>query len=132
VERVYKDDHGLWIINDPSYGCFDGSVAAIGTCGDSKMRPLSDREHFKGSIWHSPDLDGKSTRVKKVVIIGGGASAFEVLDFIARSPRVAREVDHTEKPLRRFSARNEHPGLREDVSLDHRRRPALISLQECI
>jgi len=36
VEKVYKDPHGGWIINDPSNGRFDGVIATIGTCGDRK------------------------------------------------------------------------------------------------
>jgi hypothetical protein len=90
VERVYKDPHGRWIINDPSYGRFDGVIAAIGTCGDPKMPTLPGQEHFKGEIWHSSQLDGKKAKGKKVAIIGGGASAVEALEFVA-----AEEAEHT-------------------------------------
>jgi hypothetical protein len=49
------------------------------------------QEHFKGSISHSSDLEGKSARGKKVGIIGGGgASAVEALEFVARE-----EASHT-------------------------------------
>ena len=37
VNKVYKDEKGRWIINDPSNGRFDGIIAAVGTCGDPKM-----------------------------------------------------------------------------------------------
>jgi hypothetical protein len=47
------------------------------------MPHLPGQEHFKGSISHSSDLEGKSARGKKVVIIGGGASAVEALEFVA-------------------------------------------------
>jgi hypothetical protein len=83
VEKVYQDPHGRWIVNDPSNGRFDGVIAAIGTCGDPKMPILPGQEHFKGEICHSSQLDGKSAKGKKVVIIGGGASAVEALEFVA-------------------------------------------------
>jgi len=82
VEKVYKDDQGRWIINDPSNGRFDGVIAAIGTCGEPKMPHLTGQETFKGEIYHSSKLDGKKAEGKKVVIIGGGASAVEALEFV--------------------------------------------------
>lgn len=85
VEKVYKDPHGRWIVNDPSLGRFDGIIAAVGTCGDPKMPTLPGQEHFKGEIWHSSQLDGKSAKGKTVAIIGGGASAVEALEFVAHS-----------------------------------------------
>lgn len=85
VERVYKDFQGRWIINSPSNGHFDGVIAAIGTCGDPKMPNIPGQEHFKGEIWHSSELDGKSAKGKKVIIIGGGASAVEALEFVHAS-----------------------------------------------
>lgn len=85
VHRVYQDSRDRWIINDPKYGRFEGVIAAVGTCGDPKMPTLPGQEHFKGSIWHSSDLDGKSAVGKKVAIIGGGASAVEALEFVAQS-----------------------------------------------
>lgn len=36
VDKVYQDEKGLWIINDPSNGRFDGVIAAVGTCGAPK------------------------------------------------------------------------------------------------
>ncbi|OCL01248.1 FAD/NAD(P)-binding domain-containing protein [Glonium stellatum] len=83
VTKVYKDSHGRWIINDPSYGRFDGVIAAIGTCGDPKMAHITGQEKFKGEIYHSSQLDGKNAKDKKVVVIGGGASAVEALEFVA-------------------------------------------------
>lgn len=38
VNKVYQDEKGRWIINDPSNGRFDGLIAAVGTCGDPKSR----------------------------------------------------------------------------------------------
>ncbi|KAK7727457.1 hypothetical protein SLS57_002930 [Botryosphaeria dothidea] len=83
VEKVYKDSHGRWIINDTSNGRFDGVIAAIGTCGDPKAPHIPGQEKFKGDIYHSSELDGKEAKGKKVIVIGGGASAVEALEFVA-------------------------------------------------
>ncbi|KAF2739576.1 FAD/NAD(P)-binding domain-containing protein [Polyplosphaeria fusca] len=90
VESVYQDEHGRWIINDPSYGRFDGVIAAIGTCGDPKMPRIPGQDGFKGDIYHSSQLDGKHAKGKKVAIVGGGASAVEALEFVA-----AEDAAHT-------------------------------------
>ena len=71
------------VINDPSYGRFGGIIAAIGTCGDPKMAYVPGQEKFKGEIYHSSQLDGKKAKDKKVIVIGGGASAVEALEFVA-------------------------------------------------
>lgn len=81
VEKIYKDAQGRWIINDPSKGRFDGVIAAVGTCGDPKVPHLPGQDQFKGEIYHSSDLDGKSAKGKNVIIIGGGASAVEALEW---------------------------------------------------
>lgn len=82
VEKVYKDEQGRWIINDPSQGRYDGVIAAVGTCGDPKMPHVPGQEKFKGEIYHSSKLDGKEAKDKKVLIVGGGASAIEALEFV--------------------------------------------------
>lgn len=82
ITKTYKDAHGRWILNDTSNGRFDGIIAAVGTCGDPKTPHIPGQEKFKGSIYHSSDLDGKSAKDKKVLIIGGGASAVEALEFV--------------------------------------------------
>lgn len=81
VEKVYQDDKGRWIINDPSLGRFEGIVAAVGTCGDAKMPHIPGMDKFKGEIYHSSDLTGKQAKGKKMIVIGGGASAVEALEF---------------------------------------------------
>lgn len=81
VEKVWKDDQGRWIINDESNGRFDGIIAAIGTCGDPKMVQIKGQEKFQGDIFHSSELDGKDAKGKKILVIGGGASAIEALEF---------------------------------------------------
>lgn len=83
VEKVYKDNNGRWIINDTSNGRFDGIIAAVGTCGDPKVPHIPGQEKFKGEIYHSSELDGKQAKGKKVLVIGGGASAVEALEFVA-------------------------------------------------
>jgi cation diffusion facilitator CzcD-associated flavoprotein CzcO len=70
------------VINDPSQGRYDGVIAAIGTCGDPKTPHVPGQDKFKGPIYHSSKLDGVSAKGKKVLIIGGGASAIEALDFV--------------------------------------------------
>ncbi|KAF2495683.1 FAD/NAD(P)-binding domain-containing protein [Lophium mytilinum] len=92
VDKVYKDSDGRWIINDPSNGYFDGVIAAIGTCGDPKMAHIHGESNFKGEIYHSSQLDGKSAKGKKVVIIGGGASAVEALEFVAHEDAAHTDV----------------------------------------
>ena len=82
VTKTYKDPKGRWIVNDPSNGRFDGVIAAIGTCGDPKTPHIPGQEKFKEQIYHSSDLDGKPAKDKKVLIIGGGASAVEALEFV--------------------------------------------------
>ena len=45
------------------------------------MPHISNQEAFKGEIAHSSQLDSKTAAGKKVLIIGGGASAVEALEF---------------------------------------------------
>lgn len=81
VEKVYKDKLGRWIINNPANGRFDGIIPAIGTCGAPKMAHLPGQETFKGDIFHSSALDGKNANGKRILIVGGGASAVEALEW---------------------------------------------------
>jgi cation diffusion facilitator CzcD-associated flavoprotein CzcO len=55
------------------------------------MPSLPDQDQFKGTICHSSDLDGKDIKGKRALIIGGGASAFEALEFAVHSG--AAEID---------------------------------------
>ncbi|KAI9727340.1 MAG: hypothetical protein M1828_006960 [Chrysothrix sp. TS-e1954] len=82
VEKTYKDEKGRWIINNPANGRFDGIIAAVGSCGEPKMAHIPGQENFKGEIYHSSQLDGKTAYDKEVAIIGGGASAVEALEFV--------------------------------------------------
>jgi cation diffusion facilitator CzcD-associated flavoprotein CzcO len=81
VTSISKDKQGRWIVNNPSNGRFDGVIVAVGTCGDPKVPHLPDQEKFNGDIFHSSKLDGKEARGKKVLIVGGGASAVEALQW---------------------------------------------------
>jgi len=46
---------------------------------------IPDQETFEGEIYHSSMLDGKTAQGKKVLIIGGGASAVEALEFVVNT-----------------------------------------------
>ncbi|KAK4099207.1 FAD/NAD(P)-binding domain-containing protein [Parathielavia hyrcaniae] len=82
VDRVYQDKGGRWIVNDPSLGAFDGVISAIGTCGEPKIPHMPGMDTFGGDIHHSSQLTGAcSARDKTMIIIGGGASAVEALEF---------------------------------------------------
>ena len=85
VNSVRDSGNERWIINDTSNGTFDGVIAAIGSCSDPKMPHIQDQEKFKGKIYHSSELDGKDVKGKTVLIIGGGASAVEAMEFVAKS-----------------------------------------------
>ncbi|KUL89390.1 hypothetical protein ZTR_04332 [Talaromyces verruculosus] len=93
ITSVKKNSSGRWIINDneAQYGTFDGIVAAVGSCGDPQMPHLPDHEKFSGPTFHSSELDGKDVKGKKVLIIGGGASAVEALEFAVSND--AAEID---------------------------------------
>ena len=56
------------------------------------MPYLSNQEAFKGQISHSSQLDGKSASGKKVLIIGGGASAVEALEFALHTGAASTSV----------------------------------------
>ncbi|KAH7031649.1 monooxygenase [Microdochium trichocladiopsis] len=83
VEKVYKDDKGRWVVNTPSNGYFAGVIAAVGTCGDPKMPHMDGMDRFQGPVYHSSKLDGVEAEGKNIVVIGGGASAVEALEFAA-------------------------------------------------
>ena len=92
VNSVKQDKQGRWIINDSLHGRFDGVIAAIGSCGDAKMPHLQDQEKFKGEIYHSSKLDGKTAKGKRVLIVGGGASAVEGLEFVVHTDAASASV----------------------------------------
>lgn len=92
VTSVTQDKQGRWIINDPSHGRYDGIIVAVGSCGDPKIPRIPGQESFKGEIYHSSKLDGKTAAGKKVLIIGGGASAVEALEFVVNTGAASTSV----------------------------------------
>ncbi|KKZ61857.1 hypothetical protein EMCG_03646 [[Emmonsia] crescens] len=93
IKSVDKNKDGKWAINnsEAKYGTFDGVVAAVGSCGDPKMPYLPHKCQFKGNVFHSSNLDRKEVEGKRVVIVGGGASAIEALEYAVKSG--AAEID---------------------------------------
>ena len=85
VTSVEQDEHGRWIINGSSKDRYDGVMAAVGTCGDPKWPHIPNQEAFQGEIYHSSQLDGKTSQGKRVLIVGGGASAVEALEFVVHT-----------------------------------------------
>ncbi|KAL2016332.1 hypothetical protein VTK56DRAFT_3873 [Thermocarpiscus australiensis] len=83
VDRLYQDRRGRWVVNDdPSLGRFDGVIAAVGTCGEPKVPRMPGMDRFRGEIHHSSRLTGScSARDRTMIVIGGGASAVEALEF---------------------------------------------------
>ena len=80
VDNIYKED-GKWVINDPSNGYFDGIVAAVGTCGEMYTPHVSRQEEFTGRVLHSSQLSRTQVKDQNIVIVGGGASAVEALEY---------------------------------------------------
>lgn len=85
VNSVRSDENDRWIVNDVSNGKFDGIIAAVGSCGDPKMGHIPGMDRFKGEIYHSSELDGKHVEGKTVLIVGGGASAVEAMEFARKA-----------------------------------------------
>ncbi|KAF5375284.1 hypothetical protein D9758_000548 [Tetrapyrgos nigripes] len=81
VEKVWQESDDKWYVNSEEYGKFDGVIAAIGTCGDPKTPHMRGQESFEGTICHSSELGDIDGKGKKIVIIGGGASAVEALEY---------------------------------------------------
>lgn len=155
VESVREDGQGRWIVNDISHGKFDGILAAIGSCGDPKMSKLPGQEKFKGDIYHSSQLDGKDVKGKNVLIVGGGASAVEAMEFVAHgkakkakilarvgsipkfmvysaNPCAVREMDHPKKSCRRHSSLLQHLWSGNHLLLDPRATPPHLLLPRLV
>ena len=92
VTSVEQDRHGRWVINGNSNERYDGVMAAVGSCGEPKMPHIPSQESFKGEIYHSSQLDGKTAEGKKVLIVGGGASAVEALEFVVHTGAMTTSV----------------------------------------
>lgn len=85
IRSVKETDDGKWIVKNGEHGAFDGIIAAVGTCGDPKIPTLPNQNSFKGRIFHSSDLDGKGAKGKRVLVVGGGSSAIEALEWAVKS-----------------------------------------------
>ena len=85
VTSVSQDPQGLWRIRESSDSAFDGIIVAIGTCGHPRMLSVPKEGCYQGQIFHSSQLSGKCVKGQKIVIIGGGASAAEAIDFLIQN-----------------------------------------------
>lgn len=81
VNNTFQEEDGKWVVNDSSNGYFDGLVAAVGTCGDVYAPKIAGQGFFGGQVIHSSELKRETVEGKKVLIVGGGASAVEALEF---------------------------------------------------
>ncbi|KAK5409415.1 hypothetical protein LTR06_006988 [Exophiala xenobiotica] len=89
-----------WIINNDAgrYGYFDGVIPAIGTCGEPKMPKLPGEESFTGTICHSSQMDDVDVTDKVVMVVGGGASAIEVVEHaVAKNAKEIVIVSRSQK-----------------------------------
>ncbi|KAH9444032.1 hypothetical protein MJO29_013489 [Puccinia striiformis f. sp. tritici] len=90
VEQVSRQEvpdgqPSKWTINNGVDGVFDGILVAVGTCGPAERVKLEGRERFQGKMVHSSELDQIDWPGKRVVVIGGGASAVEALELAVQS-----------------------------------------------
>ncbi|MBW0508123.1 hypothetical protein O181_047838 [Austropuccinia psidii MF-1] len=74
-----------WTINDGEEGFFDGVIVAIGSCDKPNRIFFEGSQDFQGKLVHSSQLDGLNWKGKRVVVIGGGASAVEALELAVKS-----------------------------------------------
>ena len=94
VEKIYRDNTGRWVVNDVGNGHFDGVIAAVGTCGEPKMPALLGQEKFRGVIVHSSRLtaDKIDARGKRILVVGGGASAVEAVEFAVKAGAASTSI----------------------------------------
>ncbi|KNZ44907.1 hypothetical protein VP01_86g1 [Puccinia sorghi] len=83
--QASEDGPRKWIINGGADGEFDGLVVAVGTCGPAQRINFAGRELFEGVMIHSSQLDHVDWPGKRVVVIGGGASAVEAVELAVKS-----------------------------------------------
>eukprot|EP01117_Protostelium_nocturnum_P015667 TRINITY_DN6095_c0_g1_i2.p1 TRINITY_DN6095_c0_g1~~TRINITY_DN6095_c0_g1_i2.p1 ORF type:complete len:480 (-),score=174.90 TRINITY_DN6095_c0_g1_i2:108-1547(-) len=85
LERKNKENDddispSRWYINDDESEHFDAVIVAIGTCGKPQFAKVEGLDNFKGKVAHSSELDNLDVKGKRVVVIGGGASAVEAVE----------------------------------------------------
>jgi cation diffusion facilitator CzcD-associated flavoprotein CzcO len=85
VSGLTEVEEGRWVVDGDGdggrYGVFDGVVIAVGTCAKMSIPHIQGLEGFGGQACHSSQLESVDVRGKKVVIVGGGASAVEAMEF---------------------------------------------------
>ena len=83
VGGLREVEEGRWVVNgdEGGWGFFDGVVVAVGTCARMSVPYIPGLEEFGGQTCHSSELGSVDVREKKVVIVGGGASAVEAMEF---------------------------------------------------
>lgn len=81
VTNTYQEEDSKWVVNETTNGYFDGLVAAVGTCGEVYAPKIPNQAAFSGQVIHSSELDRKAVEGKNVLVVGGGASAVEALEF---------------------------------------------------
>jgi len=97
VNNVYREG-SKWVVNDPSNGYFDGIISAIGTCGDLHTPEIPQQDVFEGNILHSTALATQDMKNKSVLIVGGGASAVEALEYACdRGAKTVKVLVRSEK-----------------------------------
>ncbi|KAI4216303.1 MAG: hypothetical protein LQ351_001313 [Letrouitia transgressa] len=69
-----------------------GDEQSLGGIWSPKTPHMPNQDAFKGDIFHSSQLDGKTASGKKVLIVGGGASAVEVLEFATHTDAASSAV----------------------------------------
>ncbi|WAR62037.1 hypothetical protein PtB15_14B131 [Puccinia triticina] len=84
-QQASDDQPSKWTINNGVDGVFDGIVVAVGTCGPPERINFQGREGFQGKMIHSSELDQIEWPGKRVVVLGGGASAVEALELAVQS-----------------------------------------------
>lgn len=87
VTSIKRDSADKWVINSGSdwQDTFDAVNVAIGTCGKPKMPRFTGEEKFTDQILRSSEIDGIDASGKSVTVVGGGASAIEVVEFAVAS-----------------------------------------------
>ncbi|KAJ3286418.1 hypothetical protein HK104_009052 [Borealophlyctis nickersoniae] len=79
-----KQDY-KWDVNGEE---FDGVIVAIGTCGPPNIPPFKGLDRFKHEKYHSSEMEKIDIPEPpppggfKIVVLGSGASAVEVVDFV--------------------------------------------------
>lgn len=85
ITSVSRDPQGHLRIKESLDDYFDGIIVAIGTCYRPRKALIPKEDCYKGQVFHTSQLSGKQFKGQKLVVIGGGASAAEAMDFLVQS-----------------------------------------------